>query len=106
VKLKKSNLTIFTLPVLFLLFLSCNKEKVIEEDKLVLIYSDMLIAQDTVTLSSAGLDSLREAEFKKYNVTRELYKRTLDYYNQDSERWESFFDKVIAHVENLRKKPD
>jgi len=106
VKLKKSNLTIFTLPVLFLLFLSCNKEKVIEEDKLVLIYSDMLIAQDTVTLSSAGLDSLRKAEFKKYNVTRELYKRTLDYYNQDSERWESFFDKVIAHVENLRKKPD
>jgi Domain of unknown function (DUF4296) len=106
VKLKKSNLTIFTLPVLFLLFLGCNKEKVIEEDKLVLIYSDMLIAQDTVTLSSAGLDSLREAEFKKYNVTRELYKKTLDYYNQDSERWESFFDKVIAHVENLRKKPD
>ena len=65
----------------------------------------MLIAQDTVTLSSAGLDSLREAVFNKYNVTEELYKATLNYYDQDSERWESFFDKVIAHVENLKKKP-
>ncbi len=104
-KLKKNNLTIFSLSVLFLLLFSCNKEKIIEEDKLVHIYSDMLIAQDTVTLSSTGLDSLRDAVFKKYNVTEELYKKTIDYYNRDSNRWESFFDKVIAHVENLKKKP-
>ena len=102
---KKSNLTIFLLPVLFLLFFSCSKQKIIEEDKLIQIYSDMLIAQDTVTLSSAGIDSLREAVFKKYNVTEELYKTTLDYYDRDSDRWQSFFDKVIAHVENLKKKP-
>lgn len=101
----KSNLTIFFLPVLFLLFFSCNKEKIIKEDKLIQIYSDMLIAQDTVALSSAGVDSLREAVFKKYDVTEELYKTTLDYYNKDSERWENFFSKVIAHVENLKKKP-
>lgn len=61
----------------------------------------MLIAQDTVLLTSVGLDSLREAVFKKYNVTEELYKTTLDYYNQDTDRWENFFDKVIAHVESL-----
>ena len=72
----KSNLTIFFLPVLFLLFFSCNKEKIIKEDKLIQIYSDMLIAQDTVALSSAGVDSLREAVFKKYDVTEELYKTT------------------------------
>jgi hypothetical protein len=101
VKLKKNNLTIFFLPVLFLLFFSCSKEKIITQDKLVQIYSDMLIAQDTVSLSSAGLDSLREAVLKKYNVTDELYKKTLDYYNRDSDRWEDFFNKVIAHVENL-----
>ena len=64
----------------------------------------MLIAQDTVTLSSAGLDSLREAVFKRYNVTKELYKTTLDYYDKDSDRWGNFFNKVIAHVDSLKKK--
>ena len=64
----------------------------------------MLIAQDTVTLSSAGLDSLRAAVFKKYNVTEELYKTTLDYYDKDSDKWENFFNKVIAHVDSLKKK--
>jgi Domain of unknown function (DUF4296) len=100
----KSNLIIFSLPVLFLLFFSCNKEKIIKEDKLIQIYSDMLVAQDTVKFSPAGLDSLREAVFEKYNVTDELYKLTLDYYDQDSERWENFFNKVIAHVDSLKKK--
>jgi Domain of unknown function (DUF4296) len=65
----------------------------------------MLIAQDTVSLSSAGVDSLRDAVFKKYNVTADLYKTTLDYYDRDPDKWEGFFDKVIAHVENLKKKP-
>ena len=101
--LEKSNLSILYLPFIILLFSSCNNEKIIEEDKLVQIYSDMLIAQDTVTLSPAGLDSLRNAVLKKYNVSEGLYKITLDYYDRDSGRWEKFFDKVIAHVESLKK---
>jgi len=102
--LRKSNPAIFFTFVLFLCF-NCSKEKIIEEDKLVLIYSDMLVAQDTITLSAAGLDSLRDAVFNKYDVTEQLYKTTLDYYNQDPDKWEVFFDKVIAHVGSLRKKP-
>ena len=65
----------------------------------------MLIAQDTIKLSPFGLDSLREAVFKKYDVTEELYKTTLDYYDKDSDKWENFFNKVIAHVDSLKKKP-
>jgi len=64
VKLPKSKLTILFLPFIILLSFNCNREKTIEEDKLVQIYSDMLIAQDTVKLSSAGLDSLKEVVFK------------------------------------------
>jgi hypothetical protein len=100
----KSAPTILITLVFLLLSFECSKEKIIKEDKFVSIYSDMLIAQDTVLLTSVGVDSLRQAVFKKYNVTQELYKATLDYYNRDTDRWETFFDKVIAHVENLRKK--
>jgi len=65
----------------------------------------MLVAQDTINLSAAGLDSLRDAVLNKYDVNEQLYKTTLDYYNQDPDKWEVFFDKVIAHVGSLRKKP-
>ena len=98
--IKSGSAALITFGFLFLSF-SCSKEKIIEEDKLVSIYSDMLIAQDTVLLTSAGMDSLREAVFKRYNVTEDLYKATLDYYNEDTDRWDIFFNKVIAHVESL-----
>ena len=90
--------------VSLLLSFDCSKEVIIEEDKFVSIYSDMVIAQDTLTLSSADVDSLRKTIFNRYDVTEELYKATLDYYNKDAKRWEEFFDKVIAHVEDLKKK--
>lgn len=91
--------------VSLLLSFECSKEEIIEEDKFVLIYSDMVIAQDTLSLSSKGVNSLRKAVFSKYNVTEELYKATLDYYNRDAKRWEEFFNKVIDHVKSLSQTP-
>ncbi len=91
----------------FLFFLSsCSNDKIINQDKLVLIYSDLLIAQDTVSLSKEGLDSLRQSVFRKYKVNEEEYKITINYYNEDIKRWEDFFDKVTAHISSLKAKTD
>ncbi len=87
------------------LFLSgCSDDKVIEEEKLVLIYTDLLIAQDTVSLNDKDLDSLRLSVLKKYDVDENNYDETIKYYNEDLKRWEVFFDKVTKHLENLQKK--
>jgi hypothetical protein len=88
--------------LLFLLvffFSSCEDKSRIPEDTMIKIYTDFLIAHDTTSLSTSGLDSLRQAVFSKYNVNAARYESTLEYYNEDSKKWEEFFDKVIAYID-------
>lgn len=85
------------------LFSSCEDKSRIPEDTMVKIYTDLLIAQDTTFLTQPGIDSLMDAVFLKFNVDEAMYESTLDYYNEDSKRWEEFFDKVIAYIEDLPK---
>jgi hypothetical protein len=88
------------------MFPGCSDEKIIKQEKLVLIYSDLLIAQDTVSLDAKGVDSLRQSVFKKYNVTEKDYQNTIEYYNEDLERWEEFFDEVTTHIGSLKTNAD
>ncbi len=94
------------LSIWFLIITGCSEDKIIEQDKLVLVYSDLLIAQDTVSLDEKGVDSLRQSVFQKYNITEKEYETTIEYYNEDLERWEEFFDKVTAHIGSLKTKVD
>lgn len=96
---------ILHLSLLFFIFPGCSDERIIKEDKLVLMYTDLLIIQDTVVLDDKGVDSLRQSVFKKYNVTEKDYQNTIDYYNEDLERWEEFFDEVTAHIEKRSLSP-
>ena len=89
-----------------LIFQACSNNKIIEQDKLVHIYTDLLIAQDTLALNEKSADSLRQSVFQKYNVNETDYENTINYYNEDLQRWEEFFDKVTAHLGNLKTKPD
>jgi hypothetical protein len=107
--LKKKNLPlIFLLNLisLLILFSGCDRDNIIEQEKLVLIYSDLLIASDTSAVNENNLDSLRTSVFNRYSVTEEEYENTLEYYNEELERWDEFFDKVNAHIENLKQKSD
>jgi len=82
----------------------CSDDRIIGEDKLVIIYTDLLIAQDTLSLSGADLDSLRLSVLQKHNVDEKDYNATIKYYNEDLKRWEGFFDKVTKHLEKLQGK--
>ncbi|HSP88987.1 MAG TPA: DUF4296 domain-containing protein [Ignavibacteriaceae bacterium] len=95
---------IFSTLLFSILINNCSDNKIIEQDKFVLIYSDMLIAQDTVSIDEKGADSLKLSIFKKHNVTKNDYEKTIEYYNEDLERWEEFFDKVTAHISELKTK--
>jgi hypothetical protein len=90
-----------TLLILFSIFLfspGCKTEGVIEEEKFVKVYADLLIAGDT-----ASVDSAKSRVFNRYNISSGDYKTTVDYYNSNPGKWEPFFDKVIAHIEELKK---
>ena len=86
-----------------LLLQGCSTENKVEEDKMVLIYTDLLIAQDTTFVNETNLDSLISSVLKRYDVSEDEYEKTIEYYNEDIKRWEGFFDKVTAHLESLSK---
>jgi hypothetical protein len=91
---------IFLLLLLLLSFTGCSHK--INEDKFILIYSDLVIAQDT--LKNNNLDEIKNTVFKRYNVSETEYIETLNYYNSDPRKWEAFFNKTISHLEGLRSK--
>ena len=89
----------------FILFLSfgCNQNKIIEEEKFIKIYTDLIIEKDTTSETSQLKDTVIKKVLSKHNVSLDDYKATVQYYNQDSERWEKFFAKAIANLEERRK---
>ena len=93
----------FSLSILFLLA-GCSKKNAINEDKFVKIYADLVIQQDTLKNLSVKNDSLKQIVFKRYNVTEEEYKKTIDYYNNDPSKWQEFFKRVKGYLEELNKK--
>jgi hypothetical protein len=92
--------------ILFLLsvFYGCTKETPIPEDKFIMVYTDLIIAQDTSRIGPSGMDSLRAIIYERHNITRDDYTATLDYYNEKPERWETFFSKVIIRLEEMQVK--
>lgn len=86
-----------------LLFLSCS-DKNIDHDKFINAYIDLRIAQDTLKQDSTNIQKLKAEILKKHGLTDEKYKEAFNYYNEDPERWNTFYDTVIARVETLMKK--
>lgn len=87
--------------LLLLLFVGCSHR--INEDKFILVYSDLVIAQDTLR---GNQEEIKNVVFKKYNISEKDYSETLEYYNRDPKKWEAFFNKTISHLENLRSKKE
>lgn len=94
---------IIILTFIFFLSSGCEQNKVIEEGKFIEIYTDIIIAKDTTSGNSQSKDAVIKNILAKYKVTLDDYKNTVQYYNQDSERWEKFFAKAIAYLEETRK---
>ena len=94
---------ILILPIAFL-FYSCKDQPRIPEEKFIRVYVELLIVHDSSSVQNLSLDSLKQALFKKYETTEEHYQNTIDYYNETPQKWEAFFDKATAYVEELESK--
>ena len=94
---------LFKLSLIALVFVVAGCSGRIKEDKFVLVYTDLIIAQDTLG-NNFNLNKAKDKIFKRYNVSAKEYDATLNYYHQDPKQWEQFFTKAIAHLESLKSK--
>jgi len=89
--------------IILFLFLISGCSGRINEDKFVLVFTDLVIAQDSLG-SNFKQEAVKKAVFKKYNITPKEYDATLAYYNSNPKKWDRFFNKAIAHLEELKGK--
>jgi hypothetical protein len=82
------------------IFISCTKEPPIEQEKFVKIYSEILFAQDTLKVP---LLEIKQNVLSRYKFSESDYKKTIEFYNSNPERWQKFFDEVIVYVEKLKE---
>lgn len=91
----------FTILIVFSFLISCSDESPIEEEKFVKIYTDVLILQDTTFTSSDSLKILKEEIFTKYGIDSSKYLNSINFYNEEPKRWDTFFNKVLLHIDSL-----
>jgi hypothetical protein len=84
-------------------FINCDDEEIIEEEKFIKVYVDLLIMQDTTSSNQISLDSIQTIVFNKYDITAKDYEHTIAYYNSSPKKWEDFFDKATDYVEKLKQ---
>jgi len=86
----------------FTIFQSCQKSTAIDEKKFIKIYAEMIFMQDTSSLSQ---NTIKEKVLKKFSVSENDYNSTIKFYNNDPEKWQTFFDSVIVYIERIKPKP-
>ena len=101
------NFYLLILYVLLFAFLSnCSEEEIFPEEKLIKIYVDILIAQDTTSDKSISTDSLKALVLNKHDVPDSLYLKAIEHYKSSPAKWEAFFNNAIKYVEELRANPE
>jgi formate-dependent nitrite reductase cytochrome c552 subunit len=103
----QTSLKFLSFPLLsIILFFSCSDEKIIEEEKFIEVYIDLLIMQDTTSANQNSIDSIKSIVFQKHSITAKDYEQTIEQYNSSPEKWEEFFTKATAYVEKLKQEAE
>lgn len=94
---------------LFILFVivllstpSCQKEEM-DEDKLVRVYVENLIIEETYLSNPDSLKIKKEILHNKFSTTKDKFESELAKLGSDREKWERFFNKSRTLLEDLRK---
>jgi hypothetical protein len=87
--------------LLLFLLISCERNNLIEREKMTYIYVDLLVVEDYYS-NSDSLSIKRNEVFEKYNVTEEIYDSTFKQFQHNQEEWESFFDAAKFYLDSLK----
>jgi hypothetical protein len=89
--------------VLSITFVFCTQEKEVDQDTLVKVYVDILIAEDTLARNMDSLLIVKESIFENYNITKENYFHTINKYALQKKNWDEFFKKSLDYLDSLQK---
>lgn len=96
------NLRVYPTALLFIivfLFTNCDSKKTIPEEEFVIIYAELVSRQDQISDTTITLKNIREEILREHNYSEKDYTETIKYFNDSPEKWEDFFNKVIAYLE-------
>ncbi|MCS7053162.1 MAG: DUF4296 domain-containing protein [Ignavibacterium sp.] len=80
--------------------LSCKENPPLKEDKFLRVYVDLISFPDTLFDKQDLFEKYKENVFKSHGVSKNDYKKMVDYYNSNPELWEEFFQKVIKYIDS------
>lgn len=98
--MKKALLLISSFLFLSILFFVCKSTNRIEEDEFVKIYSNLLVIKEIYRGDNKSYINARDSLYKAFKVNQIQIDNTLEYYNNDPEKWKKFYSKVIEHLES------
>lgn len=99
------NKQLLLLFIISVFFIGCRNEDIVEdENKFAAIYVDLVIVNETYQGDSLLINSRTDSVFNAHGVTEKQYRSTIEYYQQDPERWEQFFEKADSYLREKKKK--
>ena len=86
---------------IFIASSSCDQAPPISDEKFIKVYSEMVFMQDTSSLSQI---LIKDTVLNKFKISKNDYDRTIEFYNNNPEKWQTFFDSVIVYMEKVKPK--
>ena len=86
---------------IFIASSSCDQAPPISDKKFIKVYSEMVLMQDTSSLSQI---LIKDTVLNKFKISKNDYDRTIEFYNNNPEKWQTFFDSVIVYMEKVKPK--
>jgi len=84
-------------------------QRLLPEDSLVTVLTEVQLAEGAITYNRISHKKVKDDKekyyafiYRKFNLTPELLKENIDYYNSDPERMVAIYDKVLARLSELQ----
>ncbi len=98
---KNINRFIVSSLIIAALFSACQKSK-LDVDTLVRIYVENVIIEETFASNQDSIKIKKEELFERYKISRNEYETELNAIGADQKKWEEFFKKANALLEDLK----
>ena len=99
-------LQIFSFFILFMLLACSTEEKeIINEHKFIEVYARLMIINEA-DINKKDHPRLVEELLRKYQVESEQIRNTLEYYNNNPDKWANILRQIRDRIKELRNNPD
>ena len=97
----KNNFLSAALLLIFLLN-ACDNVRELDQDTLVSIYVNIVIAEETYQDNLDSLQIVSRNIYDSFGVTEEEFRSTINSHKEDKEYWDEFFNKSRVYLDSLK----